>query len=187
MLKKEHRKYLDIFVRYLVLVLIGIPNLWLFYTIFTPLTVYPVLFLLGLFYDTVLLGNVILVNNFFPIEIISACVAGSAYYLLLILNLSIPMEIKKRIKLLAFSFASLLFINILRIFIFSLIFISGKSFFDFTHILFWYLGSVVFVVGIWFAGVKIFKVKAVPVYSDLQTILNKTKNRKRSKKNNQAR
>jgi len=186
-MKREDKNHLNIFLRYLILILAGIPNLWIFYLIFTPLTIYPVLFLLKLFYDAVLMGNVILINNFFPIEIIRACIAGSAYYLLFILNLSIPMKIQKRIKMLAFSFSALLLVNILRIFILSVFFVSGKSFFDITHILFWYLGSIVFVVGIWFLGIKIFKINEIPFYSDLKSLLEKTKKGKSSKKNKHSR
>jgi exosortase/archaeosortase family protein len=184
-MKKESKKFFGILIRYLILIMIGIPNLWLFYLIFTPLTIYPVFFLLSLFFNATLINNLIILENIFPIEIISACVAGSAYYLLLILNLATPMSISKRMKVLAFSLISLLIINILRIFFLSILFVSGKSFFDFTHQLFWYLGSIVFVVGIWFAGVKIFKIKEIPFYSDLKNtgLLKKIKKSKRSKKN----
>ncbi len=187
-MKKQAKKYWDIAIRYLILILAGIPNLWIFYFIFTPLTVYPVFFLLSIFFNTSLLGNVITLNNEIPIEIIKACVAGSAYYLLLILNLAIPMNANKRVKMLVFSFLSLLFINILRIFFLSLLFVSGNSFFDITHELFWYLGSTIFVIAIWFIGIKIFKIKEIPFYSDLKNLglikhLKKTKKSKRSKKN----
>lgn len=184
-MKKQARKLWDIALRYFILILVGIPNLWVFYLVFTPLTIYPVYFLLGLFYDVVLSGNQILINNAIPIDIIKPCVAGSAYYLLLILNLTIPMQIKKRTKMLLFSFSSLLVLNVLRIFFLSLLFASGAPSFDITHKLFWYLGSTIFVIGIWFAGTKIFKVKEIPIYSDLKHLglLKKAKKSKRSKKN----
>ncbi len=184
-MKKESKNFLGILTRYLILILIGIPNLWLFYLIFTPLTIYPVFFLLSLFFNATLTNNFITLENSFLIEIISACIAGSAYYLLLILNLAIPMKINKRLKILLFSFLSLLIINILRIFLFSILFVSGTSVFDIAHELFWYFGSTLFVIGIWFAGVKIFKVKKIPFYSDLKNtgLLKKIKKSKRSKKN----
>ena len=184
-MKKQARKFLDIAIRYLILIAVGIPNLWLFYLIFTPLTIYPVFFLLSLFFNATLAGNRILLDNIFSIDIIETCVAGSAYYLLLILNLAIPMEIKKRVKMLLFSFLSLLALNILRIFFLSLLFVSGASSFDITHKLFWYLLSTIFVIGIWFAGIKIFKIKEVPFYSDLKNagFLKKIKKSKSSKKN----
>lgn len=168
-MKKEITKRLkDIFIRYVFLVLIALSNLWLFYAIFAPLTIYPLYFLFSLFFETSLAGNIITLSNSMPIELIGACIAGSAYYLLLILNLSTP-EIKfsKRIKMILLAFASLLIINILRIFFLSIMYSSGSSWFNFTHELFWYLGSVVFVVAIWFLEVKHFKIKQIPLYSDI--------------------
>ena len=160
----------SILSRYLILIAVAIPNLYIFYLIFTPLTIYPVYFFLNLFYDASLLGNTITIN-FISIEIIQACVAGSAYYLLLILNLSTPnIKINKRIKMIFLAFLSLLILNILRIFFLSILAISGSSFFEITHIIFWYAISIVFVVGIWFTQVKNFKITQIPFYSDLKSL-----------------
>ena len=169
---------LKIFIRYLIIVLIAIPNLFIFYFIFTPLTIYPVFGAFKIFFKEVLLvGNTFQISNEFFIEIIPACIAGSAYYLLFVLNLSIPkIKIKKRIKMLLFSFAFLLGLNILRIFIFSLLFIySSQNFFNLTHKLVWYLGATIFVVLIWFIEVKIFKIQEIPVYSDVKYLYKEIK------------
>jgi len=176
----------DVFIRYLILILVALPNLWLFYFIFTPLTIYPLYALFSIFFETSLSGNIITLYNCVPIELIDACIAGSAYYLLLILNLSIPnIEFAKRIKIIAVSFVSLLLINILRIFFLSVLYASGSSLFDITHQIFWYLGSIVFVVGIWFVEVSIFKIKGIPFYSDIKFFLGlkKTGKSKGSNKN----
>ncbi len=180
-MNKLSKQFLDLLIRYAILIIIALPGLWLFYFIFTPLTLYPVYFLLSLFFDTSLMGNIILIGEF-PIELIGACIAGSAYYLLLILNLSVPkIKLQKRAKMILLSFASLLILNILRIFFLSLVFISEASWFDITHKLFWYLGSIVFVVGIWFAEVKFFKIKEIPFYSDIRNLFNLI-SKKKSKK-----
>ena len=169
------KQVIDIFIRYVILILIALPNFYLFYFIFTPLTVYPVYFLIKLFFDASLTGEVINIMNYFPIEIIEACVAGSAYYLLLILNLSIPkIKLKKRINLILFSFTLFLIINILRIFLMSMIFIYGSQYFDILHKLFWYFGSIIFVIGIWFAEVKLFNIKEIPFYSDIKFLYKKS-------------
>lgn len=167
----------SILVRYVLLILVAIPNLFLFYEIFTPLTVYPVKFLLSLFFDTaVLSGNIILVNNSLPIEIIGSCVAGSAYYLLLMLNLFTPdIKTKKRISLIFLSFGIFLLINVIRIFLLSLMAVSDSAFFDITHKLFWYLMSTIFVVGIWFWEVRKFSIKKIPLYSDLKYLASFTR------------
>jgi len=171
---KTLKQFIDISIRYLILILIALPNIYIFYLIFTPLTVYSVYFLLNLFFDCTVTSNVITVSGV-PIEIIKACVAGSAYYLLLIFNLSTPkIKFKKRINMIFISFASLLLLNILRIFFLSILFISSSIWFDFTHKLFWYLLSIVFVVGIWFAEVKAFKIKEIPFYSDILFLYKKS-------------
>ena len=173
---KDKKEILDIIIRYSLIIILAIPNLFLFYFIFTPLTVYPVYWVLGIFSDASLLGNNIILTNGIPIELIKACIAGSAYYLLLILNLSIPkIEIKKRIKILMLSFSTLLTFNIIRILVLVLIYFQGLAFFDITHKFFWYFMSTVFVVGIWFFQIRYFKIKEVPVYSDIKLLIKEIK------------
>ena len=168
-MKKIHKQFKNILIRYFILILVAIPNLWIFYFVFTPITVYPVYFLVSLFFESVLTKTTVTISNYFPIEIIRACVAGAAYYLLLILNLSTPkIKLKKRIKMILLAFGCLLILNILRIFFLSITYVNGYSWFDITHKLFWYLGSSVLIVGIWFAEVKLFKIKQIPFYSDLK-------------------
>ena len=180
----------NIFLRYFLIVLFAIPNLLIFYIVFAPLTVYPVYFILNIFFDTVLYQNIIIVAHEIPIELIDACIAASAYYLLFVLNMSIPnIKIKKRLKMIAFSFVVLLSINLIRIILLSFLYINDSVFFDFTHKLFWYLGNLVFVVAIWFTEVKLYNIKEIPFYSDLKfffTLRKKTYKSNSSKKNNRA-
>jgi exosortase/archaeosortase family protein len=175
--RKVYPKIIRLAVRYLILVLIAIPNLWIFYTIFTPLTTYPSYWLTKIFFDTSLLGNnILLIRGTIPIELIKSCIAGSAYYLLTILNLSVPnITLGKRINMLLFSFLTFLVINVLRIVALTAIYVSANPIFDVTHEIFWYSLSTIFVVGIWFAEVKIFKVRGIPVYSDIKFLLRHAK------------
>ena len=167
-----------IFIRYILLFGL-IFSLSLIYKIFTPLTVYPVFWLLNLIYDYVIISqNIITIVNISPIELVPACIAGSAYLLLLILNLSVSMKLKQRIYTILFSFGTLLVLNILRIFILSIMYHSGNTFFDITHKLFWYWLSTFFVVGIWFLMVKIFSIKQIPVYSDVKYFLRSIRKKK---------
>ena len=163
--------------RYLVLLLASVSDLWIFYAVFTPLTIYPVFFLLSLFYEVSLAGNVLILEGF-PIHLVEACIAGSAYYLLLILNLTTPMDLKKRIYSLSFSFLLFLFVNILRILLFSILFINAFSLFNLTHLIFWYFLSGFLVFLIWLAEIKIFKIKQIPVYSDIRYLYNQIKKSK---------
>ncbi len=173
--QKKSKKSRDITIqgivlRYLILIAVAFPGLWLFYKIFTPLTVWPVYWLLNLVYDTSLLSDIILLVEWsFPIELIPACIAGSAYYLLLVLNLATPkIKPKTRFYAILFSFAVFLIVNILRIFILGIMAYTGSSYFDAAHQFLWYSVSTLFVVGIWFAEVRMFKIKEIPFYSDLK-------------------
>ena len=178
-------KLRDIFIRYLIIFLIALPNLFIFYLIFTPLTIYPLFGLFKLFFkDVLLINSTFQISGQFSIEIIKACIAGSAYYLLFILNFSIPnISVKKRLKMLLFSFFLLLVLNIARILILGLIFVSNNSSFESIHKVFWYSGATLFVVLIWFAEVKIFKIKGIPIYSDMKYLFKKINNSKSPKKN----
>ena len=175
--KRGKNLFSNLLLRYLVLVIVALPNLFLFYLIFTPLTAYPVFWLLSILYDAALLnGNIIIINREVSIELIRACIAGSAYYLLLILNLTTPkIKLKKRIHMVLTAFAAFLVLNILRIFFLSIMAISGSSYFDVTHRLFWYLFSTVFVIGIWFFQVKKYRIKEIPIYSDLKFLFKQSK------------
>jgi exosortase/archaeosortase family protein len=165
---KLQKKINNLLIRYIFMILIALPKLFIFYFIFTPLTIYPVYFLFELFFDSSIIGNVLFLKGT-SIEIISGCVAGAAYYLLFILNMSIPnINIKKRTKMILFSFSLFLIINILRIFGLSIIYVSGNLWFDIFHKIMWYAMSVLFVAGIWFLEVKIFNIKKIPFYSDLK-------------------
>jgi len=79
-------------------------------------------------------------------------------------------KIETRIKMIFFAFAALLFFNVSRITILSLIFLEGLPIFVALHQLFWYFLSTIFVVIIWFSEVKIFKVKEIPFYSDFKLL-----------------
>jgi len=186
----------SILIRYISLLVLGLGNLFIFYLIFTPLTIYPVLDLISQFYNTTLLrGNPTqacdIAANFFSFlkniacmnttiffkgyfaSIIPACIAGSAYYLLLILNLSTPMSKKQRLKSIFFIMSSFLFLNILRIFGFALLYANkGFELFNIAHVAFWYFGSTILVIIIWFANVFLFNIKSIPIYSDFKFIIN---------------
>ena len=162
----------EFIIRYILLIFLGIGNLFIIYYLFTPLTVYPVHWILNLFYKAIFnpFSRTIFIGNY-QIELINACIAGAAYYLLLILNLSTKMASKQRVYSLIYSILALLALNIARIVILSVLLVNDFLFFDFTHKLFWYALSIVFVIAIWFSSVYFFKIKNIPVYSDLRNLL----------------
>ncbi len=178
---KSTAKIYLLFLRYLILVPLAIPNLWIFYSIFTPLTIYPVYFFLKLFINVSLSGNILFFDSIPSVELVKACIAGSAYFLLLVLNFTTPMNYKKRAKALLFSFSVFLLVNILRIIIFSFLLIESFSLFNLTHLIFWYFLSIVIVFAIWFLTIRLFKIKEIPVYSDLIFLYKNMKKKKLNK------
>ena len=172
-MRKINKIYL-ITIRYLIL--LGFMfSIGLIYLIFTKLTINSVAFLLRMFFEEVVIKGNIIVIGFDVIQIVPACVAGSAYLLLLILNLTVPMKLKKRIKFILLSFAILFVLNVLRIVFLASLYVNGSVYFDFSHKLFWYGLSTVFVVGIWFGMVRVFKIKKIPVYTDVLYFLKEIK------------
>ena len=176
-LKKDDKAILGIFMRYLVMLLFVLLAYFI-YDMLTPLTVYASAYLLKLFYSVNIKGHLIILNRSFFIEIISACVAGSAYVLLFIINFSTPMKKKQRFYSVTFSFLVLFILNVLRIVFLSILAVNQFRFFDLTHKLFWYVLSTLFVVGIWFMSVEIFSVKEIPIYSDLKCFIKAIINKK---------
>src|SRR3989344_5053414 len=109
--KIHTQKLFLICVRYSILLAI-VFALPLIYLILTQPTMLPVVSLLKILYGNVeVLETTIIINNSTFIEIIPACIAGSAYLLLIILNLSLPLSIKKRTYSLMFSLATLFILN----------------------------------------------------------------------------
>lgn len=180
-------KNINIFTRYIILLLVSLGNLFIFYKIFFLPTFYLSGFFLTIFGKTVLLykfGTIIF--NDVAIEIVNACVAGSAYYLLFILSMSIQnIKIKKRILVILFSFMTLLIINVIRISIMALI--VKNPYFDSIHLFVWRIMSIIIVILVWFLSVRIFKIKETPFYLDFKYLLEQVKKSKRKKKHNNTR
>src|SRR3989344_898066 len=173
-MENTKKRFIDIIFRYLLLSIVGLPNLFIFYFIFTPLTIYPIFYILNIFFDANLIGNNIYIGNYL-IEIVKACVAGSAYYLLLILNLSTPnISIIKRTKMVLMSFLIFLAINLFRIIVLSFMYLNNSIYFDIVHSVFWILMSTIFVVGIWFYQVKYYNINSTPFYTDLKLLHKKS-------------
>lgn len=169
----------DLIFRYGILILLGTGSLWLFYKIFTPLTIYPAAWILNIFFEAhVIEDTTTIFFNDIYVSIISACVAGSAYYLLLIFNLTTPMKKISRIKSIVTLLGIFLILNIARIVIFAMLFSVGYKYFDLAHSLTWIIGSTIMVVAIWFGNVWLFGIKEIPIYSDARMIIKSIKKTK---------
>lgn len=133
-------------------------------------TIYPVHWILGLFFQNFVVRDLILVGNI-SVELIPACLAISAYLLLISLNFLVPMKPLKRILVLLFSCLLLLIANIIRIFILTLFVLQDSIYYDIIHKFIWYFLSTILVIGIWFLTAYLFKIKEIPLYSDIKKIM----------------
>jgi len=171
-INNKNKKISYLFIRYILLLLLMF-SLPLIYKIFYKPTFYSVVLIMKLFskellYDVTL--GTISIDKIVSIEIIPACIAGSAYLLLLILNLSVDMKLQKRIYTILLSFFLFFIINVTRIIVLSLLYLNNTDIFYFVHIITWYAISIVLVVLIWFFIVKIFSIKEIPFYSDIKLL-----------------
>ncbi len=143
------------------------------YTILRPVTTQLSYVLISIFYDARISWNFIYLHGM-SIEIIDACVAGIAYFLLLVLNLSTRLiGTWKRILVFLFTSIISLIVNVLRIFLMSILLLEQSTWFDPAHMIFWYALSIVFVFLIWILAIRVFRIKEIPVYSDIKAIFRK--------------
>lgn len=147
----------------------------LFYLILTPLTIYGS-YLLLFFYKPALSGiNIIISNHTFAF--VKACIAGAAYLLLLILIL-LTKDIKfyDRIKMFLLGSLMIYVLNLIRIIVLIVISVSySAELFDAVHMVFWKFLSGLYVAVVWIFLVYFFKVKSIPIYSDLKYLYKKIK------------
>ena len=178
-MNRQSKKIIGMFARYFALLLIGTNSLYVIYKILTPLTIRITTAILSIFTSPTLIGNFIVLTGV-TIEIIPACVAGAAFYLLLILTLSVH-NVKPiiRTKATITAIAILFALNILRILF--LITIIKSTHFQTVHWIIWHFVSTIFVVGTWFAIIKIYKIKSIPIYSDIKYLIKSIKKSKRKK------
>jgi exosortase/archaeosortase family protein len=178
-MRQSSKRSLGLFARYFALIILGINNLYIIYAILTPLTIYATTAILSIFTDPTLVDNFISLSGI-VIEIAPACVAGAAFYLLLILTLSVP-DVKPitRTKAILTALIILFSLNILRILI--LIPLIKTAHFQTIHWIIWHLISTLFVVGTWLTVITIYKIKSIPIYSDLKYLYKSIKKPKRKK------
>jgi len=147
----------------------------IYYLIFTPLTVYPIYFLLFLLkYSPILGENTILISSIpLKITIIPACIAGSAYALFtLLLLLTKDITWKKMLKIWLLGSFLILAMNITRLTILIIIFLNFNiNYFETLHLFFWKFLSTIYVVFIWIFLTWLFKIKTIPLYSDLKYLI----------------
>jgi len=164
-------------IRMCILLSIFLIPINIFHIIFSKATLILSYNLLNIFnLNPTLIFNSIIINDF-NLIFVPACVATSAYYLLtalILLTKDIP--VKKMIMLFIFGSLILLIMNIIRIDLLIIILMKyGHNYFEKTHLLVWKFMSSIFVASIWIFLTYFMKIKSIPVYSDLISLIRKIK------------
>lgn len=127
-------------------------------------------------YNIVLKEDLITIGEY-TLRFISACTATSAYYLLsTLILLTKDIKIKEGIKMFVLGSTIILLMNIARIDILLVALAEkGIDMFKSLHIFFWEAVSSLFVAGVWIILVKTFKIKNIPIISDVKILYKKIK------------
>ena len=156
----------------------------IFYLLFTfPTIIFSFILLKVIGYNVILNGSSVIVNNI-PLEFVDACIASSAYYLLLFLIL-LTKDIKVLNMIKMFLLGSLIIFlgNILRIIILIIILVEkGYDWFNMIHLTLWYGVASVFVFLVWIYLIRRYEIKNIPIYSDVIYLASKIKKQKKKRK-----
>nr|MBI4156228.1 pacearchaeosortase [Candidatus Woesearchaeota archaeon] len=146
--------------------------------VFYLLLLKPTLFLTFIsmnFYEPIINSSSLIINNEILV-FIPACIATSAYYLLAGLVLfTKDLSLKRSLKMFFLGSLMIFIFNLIRIdFLIYVLIEYGIDWFNKVHLIFWNFLSTVFVAGTWILLAIKFKVKTIPVYSDLKYLLKKS-------------
>lgn len=169
----------ELVARYDILLILSLVQSWVFTDLFMSLTLYPLLWILKIFTSATLLPLTATIET--PVIVFSlvpACIGGAAYYLLCILNLITPMSFQQRLKSLLFTLGTFFILNLLRLGVFVFLFSEAFPFVNAIHLITWYVLSILFVVGIWFTNVRLFKIKGLPIVDDFVGLWNIARRKK---------
>jgi len=179
----------ELLVRVFIAIVLLVIPVNIFYFLFSKVTLWgslPFLYILG--YSIKVEGYTLFLDGKI-LDFIPACVATSAYYLLtLLVLLTKDIKLKTRFYLFLSGCFLIFLMNVVRIDILLYILVEfGKNWFERFHIFFWHFVSSVYVAAVWIFLTYKFKVKSIPVYSDLkflfqQSIFGRKKLKRRKKK-----
>ena len=144
-----------------------------FYSVIAPVTLHISYGLLKLFTHASILGNHVYVGTY-TLEFVPACAAVAAYVLLAILILfTRGISFQRGMIMFFYGSALILLANILRIELLIYVLLNfGKNYFDTLHFTLWHVVSSAYVAGVWIFLVWRFKLKEIPVYSDMKYVWN---------------
>ena len=127
-------------------------------------------------YENEIVGESIRISNY-SLEFIPACVATSAYYLLILLALlTKDISLKKGIKTGLYGAILIFAMNQIRIDLLAIILIKyGTNWFENIHLIFWKAISSAYVAGVWIFLAYKLKIMSIPAYSDIMYLFKHSK------------
>ena len=148
----------------------------LFYFVLAPITLYSSYFITKIFFPVVIKENTFLINDL-TLEFVPACVAVAAYILIsLLILLTKDIKPKVLIKMFVIGFFLILIANLIRIEIMIFVLIEyGNNLFKTLDLFFWKVLSTVYIVFVWILLTRLFKIKTIPVYSDVKYLIKRLK------------
>ncbi len=161
----------SILLRYPLAFLIAIFSSYLSFLLL-PLTLSFTYFILDIFLEPVLNNTTISINNI-SFTIIPACTALLAYILLLeLILLTRNISLIQSLKLFFLGSVMIFIMNLLRILILIFIYLNfGRNYFAAVHLIFWHIISTIFIVFVWIFLVEAYKIKSIPIYSDIKSLI----------------
>ncbi len=162
--------YKRLIIRYFLAIILMVFGLNIIYLLISNLT-FKLSYYSLFYYNPKLISDISFLIGNNKLNFIPACTAASAYLLLILLILSIDLNLKKTIKVFLTGSLLILVANIIRIDILIISLVEfGSGAFETLHLFFWKILSTIYVVLLWIFLTKIFKIKEIPVYSDLRKI-----------------
>ena len=165
-----------------VLIALIIRPEWIYYSLtwVTMIIPYAILSIFGYSVKIIYSTRSLFINGS-EFVMIEACIATSAYYLLILLILTTKdIGFKKSISMLLLGSLLILLMNIFRIiFLILTVLKLGDNWFGIIHMTFWYFISSIYVFLVWILLIKKFNVHNIPIYSDAKYLINQIKKKRR--------
>lgn len=158
----------------LALLLLLVP-INIFYFIFLKPTLLLSFITLNAYNPTVISDSLIINNEI--LRFVPACIATSAYYLLVILILlTKDLKFGKALKLFLVGAFVIFIANIARIDLLVIALLEfGIEWFDRLHLFIWEFLSTIFIAILWIFLTRKFDIKTIPAYSDLRYLMKESR------------
>lgn len=117
-------------------------------------------------------GHSLIIGSYW-LNFIEACAAVSAYYLLFFLIiLTKNISLKKGVLLFFMGAGMIFLLNLARIeFLIFLLVTQGYNAFQLIHVILWEVVSTIYVAFTWIFLIYFFRIREIPAYSDLKTLI----------------